>query len=257
MDPYDPSFRATIDSILIAHRRDVQDPYLLGYFIDNEIRWGDATHAARCVASAPDHQAAKRAMREFLHKKYGRKVEPATASEEDLRVFNKMLIEKYYSEIRASFDQNAPGVLYMGCRFAGFEASNPEVIRIGAKYCDVISHNQYRYTIGSYHLPDGLDKPVIIGEWHLGAYDRGVFHPSLQQCNSQQDRAFYYKEYAQSALRNPLIIGIHWHQFMDQAVTGRFDGENFQVGFLDCCDTPYVETIQACREVGYGLYQLR
>lgn len=32
---------------------------------------------------------------------------------------------------------------------------------------------------------------------------------------------------------------------MDQATTGRFDGENFQVGFLDC------------RTVGYNLYETR
>ena len=60
-----------------------------------------------------------------------------------------------------------------------------------------------------------------------------------------------------SALKHPQIIGIHWHQYMDQATTGRFDGENFQVGFLDCCDTPYPETVEACRSVGYNLYQTR
>ena len=41
------------------------------------------------------------------------------------------------------------------------------------------------------------------------------------------------------------------------ATTGRDDGENCQVGFIDTCDTPYRETIEACREVGYGMYQHR
>lgn len=257
MDPFDPSFRQSIEAQLKAHQRDIKDPYLLGYFVDNEIRWGDETHAARCVANAPESQAAKKAMRTFLKERYGKAVEPLAASEEDLLLFNKALIEKYYKVIRESFDRYAPGVLYMGCRFASFVCSNPDVITIGAKYCDVISHNQYRYTVGSYHLPGGIDKPVMIGEWHMGAYDRGMFHPSLQQCDSQDERGYFYKEYVRSALGNPLIVGVHWHQFMDQATTGRFDGENFQVGFLDCCDTPYPETIAACREVGYDLYQTR
>ena len=257
MDPFDPSFRAAIEKELIAHRQDIEDPYLLGYFVDNEIKWGDATHAARCVANAPEKQAAKKEMRSWLRKRYGHPVEPSAATDEDLLAFNRAIIEQYYRVIRESFDRLAPGVLYMGCRFASFVCSNPDVVTIGARYCDVISHNQYRYTVGSYHLPDSLDKPVMIGEWHLGACDRGLFHPSLMTCEDQEDRAFYYREYARSALENPLIIGIHWHQYMDQATTGRFDGENFQVGFLDCCDTPYPETVAACRSVGYELYQTR
>ena len=160
MDPFDPSFRAAVEARLKEHKRDVEDPYLLGYFVDNEIKWGDETHAAKCVANAPDSQAAKKAMRAFLQQRYGRPVEPAEASEKDLLDFNRLIIEEYYKVIRESFDRYAPGVLYMGCRFASFVCSNPDVVTIGAKYCDVISHNQYRYTIDSYRLPEGLDKPL-------------------------------------------------------------------------------------------------
>ena len=44
-------------------------------------------------------------------------------------------------------------------------------------------------------------------------------------------------------LGNPLIVGTHWFQYGDQATTGRGDGENYQIGFVDVCDTPYAETI--------------
>ena len=66
-----------------------------------------------------------------------------------------------------------------------------------------------------------------------------------------------YYRYVRSALEHPNLIGTHWHQFSDQACTGRFDGENFQVGFTDICDTPYYETIDKVREVGYGMYEIR
>lgn len=46
-------------------------------------------------------------------------------------------------------------------------------------------------------------------------------------------------------------------QCYDESTTGRFDGENYQIGFLDICDTPYWETIAAARDVGYKLYSLR
>ena len=97
----------------------------------------------------------------------------------------------------------------------------------------------------------------MIGEWHFGSTDRGLFHPSLIMKADQNARAQAYYDYAKSALENPAVIGIHWHQFSDQAVTGRFDGENFQVGLTDVCDNPYPETISKVREIGYDMYNVR
>jgi hypothetical protein len=106
-------------------------------------------------------------------------------------------------------------------------------------------------------LPEGIDKPVVIGEFHFGALDRGKFHATLRPVADQAARGAAYEKYVRSALENPLVVGTHWHQFGDQSTTGRDDGENFQNGFLDVCDTPYTETIDACRRVGYDLYQIR
>ena len=106
-------------------------------------------------------------------------------------------------------------------------------------------------------MPSGVDKPTIVGEFHFGALDRGMFHTGLVYTGSQAERAAAYKTYVRSALENPCIVGTHWFQFGDQATTGRGDGENYQIGFLDVCDTPYAETIRACREVARDMYPLR
>jgi hypothetical protein len=84
-----------------------------------------------------------------------------------------------------------------------------------------------------------------------------MFHTGLQATENQEDRARTYKNYVSGALRNPQLVGSHWFQYGDQATTGRGDGENYQIGFLDIVDTPYIETIRACREVGYEMYKLR
>lgn len=42
--------------------------------------------------------------------------------------------------------------------------------------------------------------------------------------------------------------------YADHPLTGRFDGENYQIGFVDTCDTPYPETITASRDMGQMLY---
>ena len=41
---------------------------------------------------------------------------------------------------------------------------------------------------------------------------------------------------------------------MDEPTAGRGDGENYQVGWLDAADTPYMELVAAGREVGAMLY---
>ncbi|NDK17255.1 MAG: beta-agarase, partial [Armatimonadetes bacterium] len=99
------------------------------------------------------------------------------------------------------------------------------------------------------------DLPLIIGEFHFGALDRGMFHTGLVKVKDQVERAQVYKEYETGCLRHPQFVGCHWFKHQDEPTTGRgLDGENYQIGFVDTCDTPYPETIAACREVGYGVY---
>ena len=87
--------------------------------------------------------------------------------------------------------------------------------------------------------------------------DRGPFGTDLRPTANQNEWAERLREYVRSALNNPLIVGVHWHQFADQATSGRFDGEYFQVGWTDICDTPYPETVAALRKIGAELYTTR
>ena len=59
------------------------------------------------------------------------------------------------------------------------------------------------------------------------------------------------------ALKRPNIVGAHWFTFRDQPLTGRRDGENYQVGLVDVCDTPYKELTDAMREIGDRMYSYR
>ena len=228
----------------------------IGLFVDNEHVWGDGTHVTQCAIEAPKGAAVKVALNQWLKNKYGKVIPYENMTAEDKSQFNDVVIEKYYSTIREEFDRLAPGLLYMGCRFGG-HPGNPNVITIGARYCDLISFNIYKYNLDCFKLPEGIDKPVLIGEFHFGAMDRGPFHPGQVDTENQEDRARCYKDYVLSALEHPNFVGTHWHQFSDQATTGRFDGENFQVGFTDVCDTPYQETVEAAREIGYNMYRIR
>lgn len=170
--------------------------------------------------------------------------------------------ELYYRTVATLARQYLPNKLYLGSRLDFHEwpdepPAKQEIVRHAAKYCDVIGFNLYRFSVEDLVLPMGVDKPVIIGEFHFGALDRGLFHTGLRSVIDQNQRADAYRHYVISALENPAIVGAHWFKLYDEPTTGRSDGENYQIGFLDGCDTPYLETIAAVREIGYKLYSIR
>lgn len=276
IDPFDPLFETCVRAHIEQRRKQLEDPWCLGFFVDNEIAWGsEAGYLASIAIKAPQEQASKRKLINFLMGKYrtiddlnkawesgfaswnalyeNRKAAPKAAGK-DLAEFGPKIVEKYFSTVRRVFKSIAPYKLYMGCRFA----SNPDyVVRIAAKYVDVISYNTYNFNHTQFSFPDGIDIPMMIGEFHFGAMDRGLFHTGQVYTSSQEQRARCIEDYVVSCLKNPYIVGTNWHQFSDQATSGRFDGENFQVGLTDVCDTPYPETIAALRRIGKDMYSIR
>ena len=249
-DPFDASFTEGVRKALEAHGREAHDPWCIGFFVDNELGWGDGdTDLARWTWASPDDQPAKAEFRKFLAA-HGAG-EPTVA---EFRAFTAILTEEYFRRTRETLKAFDKDLLYLGCRFCG---APRQVVEACAKYADVVSYNIYTYSLKDWRLPSALDRPVMMGEFHFGSTDRGPFGRSLIGCPDQAARAQALRDFVNDALANPLLVGVHWHQFSDQATTGRFDGEYFQVGFTDVCDTPYAETIEALRDVGYRMYESR
>ncbi len=276
-DVFDRSFRRALrERLALEKGRAIDDPWCIGYFVHNEIAWGDEVSLAIAALVSPADQPAKKVFIDDLKAKYrtigrlnsawGTKHTSWLAllqSQEtpdkkkawaDLTAFYTKTAETYFETIRDELKKVAPNQLYMGCRFAWV---NDRAARAAAKFCDIVSYNRYSYSVAEHRLPDSIDMPMIIGEFHFGALDRGMFHTGLRKTTDQQDRAAKYKSYVRGALGNPYIVGTHWFQYKDQATTGRGDGENYQIGFIDICDKPYPEIVRACREVGYNLYEYR
>jgi len=278
-DVFDPSFVSSVrDAIAIVTRSTKDDPFCIGYFIDNELNVGNLTAS---LMQAPAGSSAKKVFTEFLKKQYSTitKLNNAWTTRftswtnfdtvttlpggavKDMSAFDLVVIEKYYQTCKTLLKNAAPASLYLGsrlhCHYYPDDKGETGIIKIAAKYCDVVSFNRYRFIASDLRLPDGIDKPIIIGEFHFGALDRGMIHPGLRSVSNQQERAEAYEDYVTGALKNSQIIGTHWFQYLSQPFSGRFDGENYQVGIVDICDNPYPELVKAIRSVGYKLYQTR
>jgi len=276
-DPYDEAFARNARNAFAAEQNSTaNDPWCIGYFIGNELEWRNGPDMINEVLAAPAKQAGKQALVKLLQERHAtiadlnaawhttydswgsllrstNKVD-ATLALKDFTAFNEELAERYYQICETELKRAMPNTLNLGSRF---HTVNPIAVRAAAKYCDVVSFNKYNTSIRYLNLPDGLDRPIIIGEFDFPAWDRSFAANAGCGRLSEMQRADSYWYYLTGALDNPLIVGTHWFQYLDQPLTGRGDGENFPIGFVDVTDTPYDELTKVTRELGDSLYARR
>ena len=168
--------------------------------------------------------------------------------------------EPYFKACKEAVASVAPNKLYLGCRFKSLRNSDA-LWQAAAKWCDVVSVNSYVssvavFTDGAYAAPK-IDRPVLHSEFHFGTLHRGMFSGGLCPVSDQCARGRSYRRVVEGALRHPLFVGSHWFQYRDQPLVGRGDGENYQIGFVDVCDTAYQRLADAARSVGETMYETR
>ncbi len=282
-DPYATGFTEDLINSLQSRQEEVGDPWCLGVFVDNELKWGVkwGSKIPEQILSAPPLQPSKQELKDRMEEKYAsilalnevwgtdfpdwnsflhnKRLIPGAAK--DMREFMRSFTSRYYASCREAVKTVDPQMLYMGCRMDFHlypeDTSLNYIIKIASEYCDVVSFNRYRYTCSGLVPPDGGDYPIIIGEFHFGSLETGLIQPGLRYAADPDERAMFYNHYVSSALKNPFIVGTHWFQLADQAVTGRPDGENYQAGFLTVGDVPQQEIIHASRELGQQMYHIR
>lgn len=289
-DVYDPVWRKKMKELFPAlirrspiHKKSLTDPMCIGYFIDNELflEGRDKFRFMNHVMNAPADKPAKQEFVKDLKNKYGSikalnaawkasypdwqqilnsTLTPATPGfRTDIQAFFAKTMDEYFRICRDAVKTVAPHRLYLGARFLSQDMLLQAPVKACAKYADVLSVNVYRHTPGNFRIRNFPDMPVLIGEYHFSTSlpGRGMFAPDIIAGNDEQERAVNYLRYMQGALVHPNIVGAHWFQFRDQPLTGRADGEGYQIGFVDIADTPYREITRTAREIGENMYRYR
>ena len=155
--------------------REIENPYFMGYFCDNELRWQgannrltDGSGVFNAVLAKPASHTAKIALARFLKERFRGDVAAfnrfwgiriADFSPESLpkklphrtgrqlmlkQDFLTLTAETYFRTIRDTIRAIDPNHMLLGCRFIGLDA-HERVWRAAGKYCDVVSFNIYPY----------------------------------------------------------------------------------------------------------------
>lgn len=283
-DVFDPDFARSINVAMDEEkeRGTAGDPWNVGYLVDNELTWGSGRNGMRLsegvLRAAPD-AASKKVFLEDLKAKYQTVEElnkawgsnygtwealqearalPENINESfsaDCAEFAGKFAEKYFSTVRDAVKRVAPNNLYLGCRFNGH--IDDSLMKIAAKYVDVISYNCYESVSRFDQYRDVVDKPFLVGEFGVTS-DLGQM-PWRGKILTEEEgaRLEALEQWLGEAFTHPAVVGAHFFQFRDQPLTGRPDGEATLRGFVNGADTPHFDLVQVNRRHAYHLYKTR
>lgn len=279
-DVFSPEYAEAANNFALQLDPFKTNPLLIGYFLDNEPEWafGDFNLAGEILSAAKPSDTKTRLL-ELIESKWVNlnkfnqamgtnftqwselgswKVDIANFNDEAKSLFkdlNTTLIDQYIGIVCRATKKVAPKHLNLGIRYAWISS---DLCYTAGNYFDVFSVNGY-----SSPEPPKTDeilkktgKPVLIGEFHFGALDRGLPATGLKGSLDQKERGKACKYYLESGFSRPEVVGIHYFQYLDQPITGRFDGENYQIGVVDICFKPYTELVESFKEFNRNMYSI-
>lgn len=235
------------------------DPWLIGYFFDNELEWygksGQPWGLADDAFKKPAEHTAKRALVDFLRRRYRGGIaafnrawetdlagfdallamqeplaEKVEAARSDKQAFVRLIAERYFSACAAAIREADSNHLLLGCRFAG---QAPDIWDLAGKYCDVVSVNCYRQAdldrgiivdferdLREWHA--AARRPLMITEWSFPALDSGLpcQHGAGQRFDTQGQRAAAWRIFQELLFRLPFVVGSDYFMWVDEPALG-------------------------------------
>ena len=255
------------------------DPFMIGYFLRNEPHWAFGYHNLAYEMFGTNHQSAtKDEFVKWISKKYSDEIKlfnkswelnlknfedlklivlkdyPSEIADSDFYKFSEIMVKKYVDIPCDEVEKVDNDHLNLGMRYAWL--SSDLLYKAGERF-DVFSINGYGISPPpTAEIAQKSGKPIMIGEFHHGAVDRGLPATGIIGVLSQEDRANAYRNYIEQGFAKPELVGMHYFQWIDQPFYGRFDGENYNIGIVDITNQPYDELTKAMTITNQRIYEI-
>ncbi|MBD3174299.1 MAG: hypothetical protein GF320_03895 [Armatimonadia bacterium] len=262
------------------------DPWLLGYFLDNELEWyGKGGYLVDDVFMLPADAPAKRALVEHLQAKHGgigaanealgtdfadfdalaahrEPPAPSPALGEVRDEFLSIIAERYFAGACQALEAADPDHMVIGSRFAG-RVPEP-VLEAAARHLDIFTINTYprvdmegdvvqetpEMLLGLYET---MGLPMMITEWSFPALDSGLpcEHGAGMRVDTQEQKAECYRIFAETMARMPFMVGYDYFMWVDEPELGISPNfpEDSNYGLVDVNDEPYEVLTEMATEV--------
>jgi len=216
---FDPAFARFCDEYAQQLTTTKDDPWLLGYFSDNEMPLPRS--ALRKYLSLPENDPGHEAARNWLRARHGARATVNDITPRDEGDFLAVVVDRYFSLVARAIKKHDPNHLYLGARFHGADLREPEIFRACGPHVDVVSVNYYgawtpvRERLEMWEREAG--RPVLITEWYAKGADSGLpnFGGAGWLVKTQEDRGWFYQNFALALLESKVCVGWHWFKYMD------------------------------------------
>jgi hypothetical protein len=244
----------------------VNDPWLIGYFTDNEIRWvpdirsHDSTLDAMLKKDpqSPGYKKAVAFLKERGHT-------PQTVSFDDEAEFLGIAAAEYGRIVHDAIRKYDKNHLILGSRFNSLAPM--QLTKALAPYYDVFSFNNYDHRAPTYKLREInrlSGKPTMVTEFSFKAMDSGLYNTvgAGDPVLTQQDRADLFTAYVQDLANLPFNVGHGWFKYRDQPKEsegkspGGWGAENSNYGLVKIGGEPWTLLVTRMTEVNGGIEAL-
>ena len=260
---FDPEFAEHCKKESQKLIKDKNNPWLLGYFTDNEMPW--RLNLLDKFLKLGDDEAGRKATEAWLLKN---KINKDKITDENRADFLEYAADYYFNVTTTAIRAVNPNHMILGARYHSSAKSAPAVFKAAGRYCDIVSINYYGAWTPSKELMDmwlkNAQKPFIITEWYAKAEDSGMANTGGAGwlVRTQKDRGLYYQNFTLSLLRHQGCVGWHWFKYADNDpdVKG-VDPSNLDSnkGIVTARYVTYPPLLDAMREVNqrtYGLIEM-
>ena len=95
---------------------------------------------------------------------------------------------------------------------------------------------------------------MLISEFYFRAKDSDLPNTKpnfivMPVLRTQTQRALCFEALTRGFISKNYSIGYHWFAYVDEPATGRFDGENSNIGLVNVYDKPYEQLVLKMKTV--------
>lgn len=269
---YNPQWAAAADRAIAAMVQPLRDNRnLVGYYLDNELDWGDGfagpgTYFDHLPTTNPNRVQVLDVIQNLwpttddfnrdwhthltafddLDQWTSLPREPATAYARLASAWLSHLATDYFRTTSTLVRAYDPNHLILGIRYKGFAPR--QVVAASRDWVDAQSINYYVNDAlldpDLFHMIHEIsNQPIIISEYSFHSLDGSSGDRDDVGFNAQVPdqfaRAEGYSLFTERLARVPYIIGADWFQWSDEPPTGRADGEDVNFGIVDIHDHAY------------------
>jgi hypothetical protein len=260
---FDPKFETYCDQAARRLADNKNDPWLLGYFSDNEMPL--RREALKNYLQLPSQDPGHRAALKWLQARHGEQATVASITAQDQKDFLALVVARYYRIVNSAIKKYDPNHLFLGSRFNGRALDYTEIFKAAGPYVDVVAVNYYRvWTPSQEHLAlwaREAGKPIMITEWYAKAMDAGLANTGGAGwiVKTQRDRGLFYQNFTLALLESKACVGWDWFKYSDNDPGNtKADPSNRDAnkGIVNIQYEPYQPLIEAMQPLNERAYSL-